>query len=146
MALTARHAAAAEVVVLLALAVGGSGPGGRARRGAALRIGLALPVAIVAVAVLGRTVDRRRPFARVAEPRPLVAHAPGRSFPSRHTACAVAMAIIATPGSPIAGRIMGGLAAALAISRIYVGLHFPTDVLAGAAVGTAVGLLARQWE
>ncbi len=138
---TARHAAAAEILLFVLLAIGG-GSNARARRMAALRIALALPIVLAAVAVVGGAARRSRPFAR-SDVAPLVEHAPGRSFPSRHTACAAAMATVALPASRIMGASMAALAVALGVSRVYVGLHFPSDVLAGAAIGTAIGLLAR---
>src|SRR5688500_3013292 len=94
-ALLARHLAKLHVALLVLLLVGGRGSGGRRRRDAALRIAAALPVTIVAVGLVGRLVERERPFARSPGGGGLVDHAPGRSFPSRHSACAAAMTTIA---------------------------------------------------
>src|SRR6266536_3608551 len=74
----------------------------------------------------------------------LVEHAPGRSFPSRHAACAAAMATVALPGAPRIGRAMTALGLVLAASRVYAGLHYPTDVVSGWAIGVGLGLLVRQ--
>lgn len=61
------------------------------------------------------------------------------SFPSAHTATAFAGALsysrLGLPAKPLYG-----LAAATALSRPYLGLHYPSDVLAGAALGTAVAI------
>lgn len=145
-ALAAEHLAKLYVLVLALLMLGGRGPAGRRRRQTALRIGVALPLTIGAVAAVGRLVGRERPFASQAGVALLVAHAPERSFPSRHTACAAAMATVALPTVPGAGLLMGLAGVALALSRVYAGLHYPTDVLGGWAIGVAVGLLVRSMD
>ncbi|MEH7525337.1 phosphatase PAP2 family protein, partial [Bacillus sp. JJ1503] len=75
--------------------------------------------------------------ARVGE-NPLMDH----SFPSGHT---TAIFSIITPliyHLPILGFFLYPLACCVGISRVFLGLHYPSDVLAGAIVGTAFGLLA----
>ena len=145
-ALSARHLAKLHVVLLVALFIGGRGQRGRRRRDAAVRTAIALPLAIGAVGAIGGLVDRQRPFARRPEVASLVAHAPGRSFPSRHSACAAAMTAIALPAAPVVGILMGLGALGLALSRVYVGLHYPSDVLGGWIVGAVVGIIARRKE
>lgn len=71
---------------------------------------------------------------------PPLAPTPTRlSFPSAHTATAFAGAFaysrLGLPAKPLYG-----LAAATALSRPYLGLHYPSDVVAGAALGTAVAM------
>ena len=64
----------------------------------------------------------------------------GDSFPSSHTAVAVAVAIALVPFLPRPLAITGLLyAAAVGWSRIYLGVHFPLDVIAGAGVGMVAG-------
>lgn len=82
-------------------------------------------------------VRRRRPELTGLPP---LAPTPTRlSFPSAHTATAFAGAIsysrLGLPGAPL-----HALAAATALSRLYLGLHYPSDVLAGAALGGAVAI------
>jgi undecaprenyl-diphosphatase len=71
----------------------------------------------------------------------LVALPHTHSFPSGHAttsfACATVLAVL-EPRLRIPALV---LAAAIAYSRLYVGVHFPADVLAGAALGAAIGLL-----
>jgi diacylglycerol kinase family enzyme/membrane-associated phospholipid phosphatase len=64
------------------------------------------------------------------------------SFPSGHAASAFAFATAATRAMPEAGAGLFPLATSVAYSRVYLGVHFPTDVLGGAAVGGAVGTAA----
>ena len=64
------------------------------------------------------------------------------SFPSGHTAAASAVAI-ALAGQGWLGRFHLGLAFAIAISRVYLGAHYPLDIAAGGALGLIAGLLAR---
>ena len=143
MAGAARHAAKLEVALLAALFVGGPGPSGRDRRTAALRTVAALSLTVAAVEAVGRVADRSRPFTSRKTSAPLVVHRPGRSFPSRHAACAAAMATVAFPTARRFGWLMGGLGGVLSLSRVYVGLHYPSDVVGGWLVGVSTGLLAR---
>ena len=144
MSAAARHLATVDVALLATLLVGGRGPSGRRRRGAAVRTALALGSSVAAVELIGWTVGRQRPFVGRPATDVLVAHPPHRSFPSKHAACAVTMATVALPDAPTIGRLMAGVAVAMAVSRVYVGLHYPSDVGAGAAVGLGIGLLARR--
>jgi undecaprenyl-diphosphatase len=73
----------------------------------------------------------------------------GFSFPSNHAANMFAAAQILTLAYPPIGIPFYILAALIAFSRIYVGVHFPLDVLGGAILGisisTIVWLLLRRW-
>jgi undecaprenyl-diphosphatase len=145
-ALLARHLAKTHVLLLGLLLLGGRGPAGWRRRDAAIRIAVALPVTIGVVGLVGRLADRQRPFTRQASVSTLVEHHPGRSFPSRHSACAAVMTTIALPSAPFIGALMGLGAIGLAVSRVYAGLHYPSDVLGGWLIGAAIGIIARRKE
>src|SRR5439155_19974828 len=79
---------------------------------------------------------RRRP---VAELPILVRRPRSRSFPSGHSATSFAAATVLAaryrPLAPVALAVAGGVA----VSRVYVGVHYPIDVGAGAAVGSVSG-------
>ena len=107
-------------------------------RAAALRMCLAVAFAyIMASGVIKPIVGRVRPShtpamgARVLEAQP----PSSASFPSGHAATAVAGAVAAARVLPRAGWVFWALATLMAYSRVYVGVHYPTDLLGGAIVG-----------
>jgi membrane-associated phospholipid phosphatase len=124
--------------VALMLLVGASG-----RPLATLRMLAAVGVVYGLVELAGRRWARARPFARLERVQSLVPHDPERSFPSRHVASAVAMAMVADRHRPRLGRLMRLVAGLLALSRVGAGLHYPSDVAVGAALGVVVGLALR---
>jgi len=63
------------------------------------------------------------------------------SFPSGHAASAAAFAAGATMELPMAGPILVPLAAAVAYSRVHVGVHYRSDVWAGAAIGLTCAVI-----
>ncbi|MBG0817602.1 phosphatase PAP2 family protein [Planomonospora sp. ID82291] len=127
-----------------ALAVSGRRPLRRAATRGLLAVSLASPL----VNLVGKQAFRRNrpspdglPFARLVR-MPLSA-----SFPSGHSASAAAFAAAVAMEAPRAVAVpVGLLAAGVCFSRVYTGVHYPGDVLAGAAVGVAAGALTlRLW-
>ena len=84
---------------------------------------------------------RPRPF--VVERRIVCAVAPldQYAFPSGHTMHAVAFTFVLTAQLPWLAILLLPLAAAIALSRVALGLHYPSDVLSGAVLGACVAWL-----
>ncbi len=102
-----------------------------------------LAAAATLVFVLKDALERARPeLAHPATADPLVTTPTSYSFPSGHTATAFATATVIALLHPRLRIPAFALAALVGMSRIYLGVHFFFDVLAGAALGLAVGWVA----
>ena len=91
--------------------------------------------------ILKRTFVRERPFIRHAGISLAGAPLDRYSFPSGHTLHAVAFTWQACAAFPETGFVLVPLAAAIAASRVVLGLHYPTDVLVGALLGATSGMI-----
>ena len=86
-------------------------------------------------------VRRTRPFD--AMPGTVIGGRPNdASFPSGHSTTAFAAALTLSRVAPAGAPVWWALAALIAFSRVYLGVHYPLDVLGGAALGVACGALA----
>jgi membrane-associated phospholipid phosphatase len=127
----------------LLVAIGGCGDARcRRRLPPALLSGLlAVGVAAGLTAVLKDAFDRVRPALADPAVQALVATPESASFPSGHAATAFAAAVAVGAFHPRVRWPLVGLAGLVGLSRIYLGVHYVLDVLAGAALGIAVGLI-----
>ena len=126
--------------VLAGLVLGFSG--GVGRRDCAL-LGTAAGLALLIAHPLKRLCRRERPSRGIGGFAALAENPDVFSFPSGHTAVAFAVAAaFAGQGVPLAGFLLA-LALGIAVSRVYLGAHYPLDVAAGVLVGTLAGTGAR---
>ncbi|MGV9743531.1 bifunctional phosphatase PAP2/diacylglycerol kinase family protein [Rhodococcus zopfii] len=134
-------------VLWMGCAAVGTAVGGTPRRAVVRGLLSVAGASALANGVLKPLLPRRRPPARV-EPqfrRRTVPMPTSSSFPSGHAASAAAFATGVALESPATAAVVAPLAAAVAYSRVHTGVHWPSDVLVGAAVGTAIALGTRRW-
>ena len=119
--------------------VGGEGPL------YALLVATAAGFGLVVSQALKRVCRRSRPSVGIGGRAvlALVESPDAFSFPSGHTAVAFAVAVALAGQGVGLGAVALVLAGGIAVSRVYLGAHYPLDVAAGAILGTATGWLAR---
>lgn len=110
--------------------------------GAAAMLAIVLNT-VVSNVILKNWVARPRPFLTHPELHPLIHLPTDFSFPSGHTSCAFAVAFVICAMLPKRYSIPALLMAAfVGLSRLYLGVHYPTDVLAGMFIGLGVAKLS----
>ncbi len=113
----------------------------------AMRLGLRLAagagIATLATQALKRSLTRARPTKAIEGFQALADDPDAFSFPSGHTAAAFAVAAAFAGEAYGAGPASLLLAIGIGLSRVYLGAHYPLDVVAGATIGTLAGLVAR---
>ena len=115
----------------------------RRRRMAAWQIGLAVLLAwAVSDGVLKPIVHRARPPVSL-EDSAWVRMPSTPSFPSGHAASSGAGAFMLASAWPAAGPVFWLAAGGVCISRVYLGVHYPSDVLAGMVIGVLVAWFVR---
>jgi undecaprenyl-diphosphatase len=96
------------------------------------------------VQLFKNTINRKRPYLVIPEVhtfwRKLLKDC---SFPSGHTTAGFSLAVIIAIHFPSYSYVSYSLATIVGVSRIYTGMHYPTDVLSGAFLGTGFAFLTQ---
>jgi undecaprenyl-diphosphatase len=103
---------------------------------------VAIEAASSADRALKSAIGRTRPFVGDPHVHPSIGLPHDPSMPSGHAMNAFTGAVLLALVVPRARWPLLGLAALIALSRVYLGVHFPSDAIAGAILGTAVGAAA----
>ena len=144
------HSPTMDVVMSTATELGGlyASGGGTAALYLTGRPRLRQAAGLAACSWLGATVVLTGIRAVVNRPRPLELNSgwQNSSFPSNHTTSYFAAATVYALKFPRLAPVLGVAGTLVALSRVYLGKHWPSDVLAGAAIGTGAGLLAVWFE
>ena len=101
-------------------------------------------VALTLYKVLKRWTRRPRPFAADLRIRAWVAPLDEYSFPSGHTLHAVSFSVVALAYYPWLAPVLLPVTAGVALSRVVLGLHYPSDVLAATGIALLLGSASLQ--
>ena len=99
-------------------------------------------IALALYKLLKRWTRRPRPFASDVRIHAWVVPLDEFSFPSGHTLHAVAFSLVAMAHYPQLAWLLVPFTASVAVSRVVLGLHYPSDVLAANAIGSALAALS----
>ncbi len=100
-------------------------------------------VLLAYLANIGLKYVVRRPRPRLENLPALSTTVTSLSFPSAHSTTSFAAARMLSKGGAVPAVPVYALAKAMALSRVYAGVHYPTDIAAGAVLGTAMAELTR---
>ncbi len=134
--------------IWIGLAAVGALAGGRYRRAGLRGLGSLAVASTVSNSLIKPLVGRRRPdLERTRLARQIGARPWTSSFPSGHAASAAAFATGVGIEFPLLGAAIAPVAAAVAYSRVHVGVHYKSDVVVGASIGVLSALLIRSlWQ
>jgi undecaprenyl-diphosphatase len=118
--------------------------GWRGRKTAAAGLAAVAVAQLVANGVCKQLADRPRPPREWFPHDETDDHPDSSSFPSGHTAAAVAFTAAIAPAWPAVGAACAVPATMLAVERVQSGAHYPSDVAVGAAIGLVSAWLTRR--
>ena len=116
--------------------------GDTAGTSAAIRMFCVGAVNIVIYKIIKRWIARARPYHACAAIRACVPSLDEFSFPSGHTLHSVACSVILTAYYPVTAYFVWPFAVLVGISRVMLGLHYPSDVLVGALIGATTAVVS----
>ena len=119
--------------------------GGRYRRAGIRGVGSLAVASFTANSLVKPLVGRRRPDIERTHLARRIGSTPWTSsFPSGHSASAAAFATAAALELPASALVLAPVAAAVAYSRVHVGVHYRSDVIVGTAIGVGAALLVKK--
>ena len=110
-------------------------------RRAAVSAGLSAGLALLVAHFLAAAVDRARPFVDHPKTHLFLSHAADPGFPSDHATGAFAIGFALVLRDRLVGIVALALALVLAVGRVALGVHYPSDVFAGAVLGLLAALV-----
>ena len=123
-------------------------PGAQAQRALRQRFCLGVVTSVLAglllAALVAHLYSDNRPFVSRADTTLLISHAADNGFPSEHTTISFAVAGTLIWWRRWVGLVTIFLASLVGFARVFVGVHWPSDVAAGAAIGIVTGALAAH--
>lgn len=120
-----------------------TGGGWKGRKAAVAGIMSMAAAELLSNGVAKQVVERRRPPEEWIPHDDVEDRPDSSSFPSGHTAAAVAFTAAVAPSRPWAAAVCAVPTALVAIERVHSGAHYPSDVAAGAAIGLTAAALVR---
>ena len=98
-------------------------------------------VTLVGVAVIRKLINKKRPYEKFETNSLIKKDKSGQSFPSNHSACGFVIAMTGFSLNPWLGCALLFVALIIALTRIFAGVHFIIDVVAGTIIGILAGLV-----
>ena len=102
-------------------------------------------ISFLLLSVVRKKLNRKRPYEDWEIDALIHRDGTGCSMPSRHVFSAAVIAMCILRQNAVAGIFFLAIAAAIAVVRVFGGVHYPRDVIAGYLVGVAAGLLVFCW-
>ncbi|VAX14152.1 hypothetical protein MNBD_GAMMA24-2636 [hydrothermal vent metagenome] len=109
-----------------------------------LRMAIAGILGLIIYKIIKRHTERPRPYSVLKDIKLGTAPLDKYSFPSGHTLHAFSFSLICMQYYPQTGWFLIPVSLLIALSRVALGLHYPTDVLAGAAIGYLISLVGTM--
>lgn len=110
------------------------------------RMAIALMCSSLIIFAIKIAVHRPRPFMTIEEIRTMLIPRDKNSFPSGHTCAALTMGMVATQTiTGFLGTTFMSLAVLVGISRVYLGVHYPSDVLIGGGIAVLTASMILPW-
>ncbi|WLR41176.1 phosphatase PAP2 family protein [Bacillus carboniphilus] len=109
---------------------------------AGIASGIALLLSHIPVAIIKKFYPRKRPYLSISDVNIPKNPLQDYSFPSGHTTAIFSITIPFMVLFPYTILFLLPLAMSIGLSRVFLGLHYPSDVLAGCVLGTTVGLVS----